>query len=116
MSYKENLERVVQHDTNTEQIIKELSNNFEKIFSSVAESISNISSTFCHIFIDAWESIKEKKPNFEEIKISRKRFIKLLMGIGYQRNEANKIAWNYHEEKGKYTFLDFIIESNKKEV
>ena len=50
------------------------------------------------------------------MKISRKRFVKLLMSIGYQRNEANKIVWRYHEEKGKYTFLDFIIESNKKEV
>ena len=55
-------------------------------------------------------------PDFEKMKISRKRFVKLLMSIGYQRNEANKIAWRYHEEKRKYTFLDFIIESNKKEV
>ena len=50
---------------------------------------------------------------FEKMKISRKRFVKLLMSIGYQRNEANKIAWHYHAEKGRYTFLDFIKESNK---
>lgn len=99
-----------------EQAIKELSDVFAKAFMPVAEAIKNISTTLCHTFIDTWESIKEKMPNFEEMKISRKRFVKLLMSIGYQRNEANKIAWRYHEEKGKYTFLDFIIESNKKEV
>lgn len=92
------------------QAIKELSDAFTKAFMPVAEAIKNISATLCHTFIDTWESIKEK------MKISRKRFVKLLMSIGYQRNEANKIAWRYHEEKGKYTFLDFIIESNKKEV
>ncbi len=80
----------------------------------VAEAIKNISATLCHTFIDIWESIKEKMPDFEKMKISRKRFVKLLMSIGYQRNEANKIAWRYHEEKGKYTFLDFIIESNQR--
>jgi hypothetical protein len=99
-----------------EQAIKELSDAFIKAFMPVAEAIKNISATLCHTFIDIWESIKEKMPDFEKMKISRKRFVKLLMSIGYQRNEANKIAWRYHEEKGKYTFLDFIIESNKKEV
>ena len=99
-----------------EQAIKELSDVFTKAFMPVAEAIKNISTTLCHTFIDTWESIKEKMPDFEKMKISRKRFVKLLMSIGYQRNEANKIAWCYHEEKGKYTFLDFIIESNKKEV
>lgn len=38
------------------------------------------------------------------MKISRKRFVKLLMSIGYQRNEANKIAWRYHEEKENIHF------------
>ena len=82
----------------------------------VVEAIRNISVTLCEVFTDTWKSIKEEMSNFEEMKISRKRFVKLLMSIGYQRNEANKIAWRYHEEKGKYTFLDFIIENNKKEV
>lgn len=83
----------------SEQAIKELSDAFTKAFMPVAEAIKNISATLCHTFIDTWESIKEKMPDFEKMKISRKRFVKL-----------------YHEEKGKYTFLDFIIESNKKEV
>lgn len=82
-----------------EQAIKELSDAFTKAFMPVAEAIKNISATLCHTFIDTWESIKEKMPDFEKMKISRKRFVKLL-----------------NEEKGKYTFLDFIIESNKKEV
>lgn len=99
-----------------EQVIKELSDAFTKAFMPVAEVIKNISTECCHIFNGIWENMKDKIPNFEEMKISRKRFVKLLMSIGYQRNEANKIAWRYHEEKGKYTFLDFIIENNKKEV
>lgn len=99
-----------------EQAIKELSDVFTKAFMPVAEAIKNISAELCRNFSVIWENMKDKIPNFEEMKISRKRFVKLLMSIGYQRNEANKIAWRYHEEKGKYTFLDFIIESNKKEV
>lgn len=99
-----------------EQAIKELSDVFTKAFMPVAEAIKNISAELCRSFSVIWENMKDKIPNFEEMKISRKRFVKLLMSIGYQRNEANKIAWRYHEEKGKYTFLDFIIESNKKEV
>ena len=53
--------------------------------------------------------------NFFDKNISRKRFIKLLMSVGYQRNTANKIAWKYHKEKGEYTLLDFLIENQKKE-
>lgn len=97
-----------------EQAIKELSDAFTKAFMPVAEAIKNISAGLCRSFSVIWENVKDKIPNFEEMKISRKRFIKLLMSIGYQRNEANKIAWRYHEEKGKYTFLDFIIESTRR--
>lgn len=96
-----------------EDAIKELSDAFSKSFLPVSKVITNISTTLCKVFVDVWEDIKEKVPNFEKMKISRKRFVKLLMSIGYQRNEANKIAWRYHAEKGRYTFLDFIKESNK---
>ena len=99
-----------------EQAIKELTDSFTKVFMPVVEAIRNISVTLCGVFTDTWKSIKEEMSNFEKMKISRKRFVKLLMSIGYQRNEANKIAWRYHKEKGKYTFLDFIIENNKKKV
>lgn len=96
-----------------EEATKELGDAFLKSFLPVSKVITNISTTLCKVFVDVWEDIKEKVPNFEKMKISRKRFVKLLMSIGYQRNEANKIAWRYHAEKGRYTFLDFIKESNK---
>ena len=54
-----------------EQAIKELSDVFTKAFMPVAEAIKNISTTLCHTFIDTWESIKEKMPDFEKMKISR---------------------------------------------
>ena len=54
-----------------EQAIKELSDAFTKAFMPVAEAIKNISATLCHTFIDTWESIKEKMPDFEKMKISR---------------------------------------------
>ena len=47
--------------------------------------------------------------------ISRKRFVKLLMSQGIQRNEANKIAWKVHAEKGKYTLLDYALTIKNKE-
>lgn len=49
-----------------EQAIKELSDAFTKAFMPVAEAIKNISATLCHTFIDTWESIKEKMPDFEK--------------------------------------------------
>ena len=47
--------------------------------------------------------------------ISRKRFIKLLMSQGVQRNEANKIAWKIHRKKGKYTIYDYLLTIKNKE-
>ena len=51
------------------QAIKELSDAFTKAFMPAAEAIKNISATLCHTFIDTWESIKEKMPDFEKMKI-----------------------------------------------
>lgn len=99
-----------------EEVIKELSDAFTKVFMPVAEAIKNISAELCRSFSVIWENMKDKIPKFEEMKISRKRFSKLLMSIGYQRNQANKIVQRYNKEKGRYTFLDFIVESNRKKV
>lgn len=80
----------------------------------VIEAIKNIVDSLSTAFLEAWKEVKFSMDFFDK-NITRKRFIKLLMSIGYQRNEANKIAWKYHEEKGKYTILDFMIENRKKE-
>lgn len=92
-----------------EEATKELGDAFKKALLPLTDVIENI----CKAFSNVFENLKDKIFIFEKMKISRKRFVKLLMSIGYQRNEANKIAWRYHAEKGRYTFLDFIKESNK---
>ena len=94
-----------------DEAIKKLGDGFKKALPSLTEFIENI----CKAYVNVFENIKDKLFVFEKKKISRKRFFKLLISKGYQRNEANKIVWCYHREKGKYTFLDYIIESNKKE-
>lgn len=44
-----------------------------------------------------------------EIKyLTRKRFVKLLMGNGYQRNEANQIARRVWFKNGHYTYFDLL--------
>lgn len=92
-----------------EEATKELGDALKKALLPLTDVIENI----CKVYVNVFENLKDKIFIFEKMKISRKRFVKLLMSIGYQRNEANKIAWRYHAEKGRYTFLDFIKESNK---
>ena len=92
-----------------EEATKKLGDAFKKALLPLTDVIENI----CKVYVNVFENLKDKIFIFEKMKISRKRFVKLLMSIGYQRNEANKIAWRYHAEKGRYTFLDFIKESNK---
>lgn len=92
-----------------EEATKELGAAFKKALLPLTDVIENI----CKAYVNVFENLKDKIFIFEKKKISRKRFVKLLMSIGYQKNEANKIAWRYHAEKGRYTFLDFIKESNK---
>ena len=94
-----------------EEATKELGDAFKKALLPLTDVIENI----CKAYVNIFENLKDKIFIFEKKKISRKRFVKLLISQGYQRNEANKIVWCYHREKGKYTFLDYIIESNKKE-
>lgn len=92
-----------------EEATKELGDALKKALLPLTDVIENI----CKAYVNVFENLKDKIFIFKKMKISRKRFVKLLMSIGYQRNEANKIAWRYHAEKGRYTFLDFIKESNK---
>lgn len=40
--------------------------------------------------------------------LTRKRFVKLLMGNGYQRNEANQIARRVWFKNGHYTYFDLL--------
>ena len=39
-----------------------------------------------------------------------KRFLKLLMSRGIQRNDAQRIVEKYHKKNGTYTYLDVLVE------
>lgn len=59
---------------------------------------------------DFAKSLSECTFEFEcEIKyLTRKRFVKLLMCNGYQRNEANQIARRVWFKNGHYTYFDLL--------
>ena len=42
-------------------------------------------------------------------KISKKRFIKLLMARKIQRNAANELAKVFLERRGYYSYLDLVL-------
>lgn len=87
-------------------------NNLIKIVSSIVDKITDFIEIFSNAFLKMWQEL-----NFDfsilDKKISRKRLTKLIMSIGYQRNEANMIAKNIHKEKGKYAMYDFGIVKEK---
>ena len=95
-------------------LLNDLYENISEAIKSILDAIERLGKSLANTFLEAWEEVKYNM-NFFDKNISRKRFIKLLMSVGYQRNTANKIAWKYHKEKGKYTLLDFLIENQKKE-
>lgn len=95
-------------------LVHEFVENVSEAIKPVIEAIKKIADSLSTAFLEAWKEVKFDMSYFDK-NISRKRFIKLLMSIGYQRNTANKIVWKYHEEKGEYTLLDFLIENRKKE-
>lgn len=104
----------MENNTELNTLIHNFVETASEAIKPVIEAIKNIADSLSTAFLEAWKEVKFSIDFFDK-NITRKRFIKLLMSIGYQRNEANKIAWKYHEEKGKYTILDFMIENRKKE-
>lgn len=95
-------------------LLNDLYENISEAIKPILDAIERLGKSLANTFLEAWEGVKYNM-NFFDKNISRKRFIKLLMSVGYQRNTANKIAWKYHKEKGEYTLLDFLIENQKKE-
>lgn len=104
-------------DNNAEivKLVNELYDNIREAITPIVEAIKKLADSLSTTFLEAWKEVKYDINYFDK-NISRKRFTKLLISIGYQRNDANKIAWKYHEEKGEYTLLDFLIENQKKEA
>lgn len=86
---------------------------------AVAESFSNFGRALAtalngalETFTQLYNILKNKKiPISHSLipymkKISRKKFIKLLMSYKIQRNEANKIADKIHKQRGQYRLSD----------
>lgn len=69
---------------------------------------------FSEVFKKVWDSVKGIYNSLDK-QISRKRFIKILMSQGIQRNEANKIAWEVHARNKKYTLMDCVVAIRDKE-
>ena len=84
-----------------------------KAFRKFGEAMGDVARSIVEVFGNAWEQIKAL--DFLDKTMTRKRFVKLLMSQGIQRNEANKIAWKIHAEKGKYTLLDYALTIKNKE-
>ena len=98
-------------EDNSLEIMQE---GFKKMGIAMKDLASAISQAMTGLVNNVWNSIKPAL-SFLDKNISRKRFIKLLMSRGFQRNEATKIAWEVHKEKGKYTLLDYFSRIDNKE-
>lgn len=70
------------------------------VFNGVVRVVKNVAEEITKCF----QSIPVSK------KISRKRFLKLLMSRGIQRNDAQRIVEKYHKKNGTYTYLDVLVE------
>ena len=101
-------------NTDLDKLLTDFADSFYQAIGPVLDALKKIAEQFSTAFLKAWEKSKFSM-KFFDTNITRKRFIKLLMSIGYQRNEANKIAQEIHREKGKYTILDFMQKSKEME-
>lgn len=99
---------------NFDILLHEFIDNVTEALKPLLKALDNMANSLQTAFLEAWKEVKYDLSFFDK-NISRKKFVKLLMSIGYQRNAANSIAWKYHKEKGKYTILDFMVESRKRE-
>lgn len=88
--------------------------NFSNAMKEVGKIIANTMNAIINVFKEIAENISYvmQKTIFSK-KVSRKRFIKLLMSYGIQRNEANKIASYYHKKDGYYLLINVYMEVKK---
>lgn len=80
-------------------------------FKQVGELVGNVFNGIAHVVKNVAEEITKCFQSISASKrISRKRFLKLLMSGGIQRNDAQKIVEKYHKKNGTYTYLDVLVE------
>lgn len=76
-------------------------------FSNVGRALASTINSIVDLFSNLWENIKKYIPVEQYNKrVSRKRFVKLLMSYRIQRNDANKIANEIHKQSGGYRLSD----------
>lgn len=85
--------------------LEKMSEGFRKIGVAMGDMADAIIEAFSGLVNVVWDNLKPTL-KFLDKTMSRKRFVKLLMSQGIQRNEANKIAWEVHAKNGKYTLMD----------
>ena len=92
--------------------------SISQVFARVGEIYARTMNRIIDIFKEVVPRVLNAiTPTYSELikkRISRKRFIKLLMAEGIQRNEAQKIAAKYHKEQGYYSMFDVCKEINEK--
>ena len=87
--------------------------NVESVSNAFAEAGKTFAKTMnaiIDVFRNAINVITPIYTKAIEKRISKKRFIKLLMGNGIQRNDAQKIAIKYHKNQGFYCLYNVLKE------
>lgn len=86
-------------------------------FARIGEVLATTLNSFINVFKDSVSKVLNSLTpvclELKEKRISRKRFVKLLMAEGIQRNNAQKIAEKYHNEQGYYCMFDVVVEWRK---
>lgn len=91
-------------------------------FSNAMKEAGKMVATTLNAIIDVFKRVAETVSHSLENtifskKVTRKRFIKLLMSHGIQRNKANKIANYYHKKDGYYLLINVYTEvKNEKNI
>lgn len=91
----------------------EFAKTFSLLQKMLANSVNNIISICQQISAKVIGIISKIDFNKINKRLSRKRFIKLLMSNQIQRNNANKIADYYFNKQGYYCLFDLIRELDK---
>lgn len=93
--------------------VDDVAETFSEVGKMLANLLNNTISIFQQISTEVMDIISKIDFNRINKKLSRKRFIKLLMSNKIQKNKANKIADYYFNKQGYYCLFDLIRELDK---
>lgn len=94
--------------------VESVSQAFARVGEVCAKTMNSIINTFREVVPRILNTITPAYSELIKKRISRKRFIKLLMAESIQRNEAQKIAEKYYREQGYYCMFDIYKETNRR--